>query len=96
MKYYKFMADTPYAGTEYVEYYKFEDDISETILRETAEEIRRQNAESYDYLVFGWNADPVEDGDMSTDEYEEVMDSYYSDCTCDWEEISEEEFLENT
>lgn len=96
MKYYKFVADTPYCGTDYTEYYSFEDEVSETILGKMAEEIRQQNAETYEYLVFGWLVDPVEDGDISEDEYEETIDNYYSDCTCEWEEISEEEFLENT
>ena len=27
---------------------------------------------------------------------EEVINDYYSDCTCSWDEISEEDYLENT
>ena len=96
MKYYKFIADTPYCGTENTYYLELEDSITDCDLSEIAEEYRVENAESYDYLVFGWSFDPVEEGEMTEEEYDETMDDYYSDCTCSWEEITKEEYLENT
>lgn len=96
MKYYKFVADTPYCGTENTYYLKLENSISEFDLNEIAEDFKDENAESFEYLVFGWCSDPVEDGDMTEEEYEEIINDYYSDCTCSWEEISEKEYLENT
>ena len=96
MKYYKFVADTPCCGTENTYYLELEDSITDSELGDIAEEYNQENAESYEYLIFGWCCDPVEDGDMTEEEYEEIMDNYYSDCTCTWEEISKEEYLENT
>ena len=31
---------------------------------------------------------------MTEEEYEQIIEDYYCDCTCSWEEISEEEFNE--
>lgn len=96
MRYFKFVADTPYCGTENAYYQEVDDDVTDVTLGDMAEEFAHDNAESYDYMVFGWCADPVEDGDMTEEEYEEQMESYYEDCTCYWTEISEEEYRENT
>lgn len=86
MKYYKFVADTPYCGTENTFYEAYEKEPTEKELMETAADYNQQNAESYDYLVAGWGEEPDE----------EELEWYYEDCTCYWEEISEEEYLENT
>lgn len=92
MKYYKFTADTPYCGTENVYYQEVDDDVADITLGDMAEEFAHDNAESFEYLVFGWDYDPVEEGEMTAEEYEQEMENYYCDCTCTWEEISEEEF----
>ena len=95
MKYYKFMAETPYAGTDNDYYVSLDDDEAiEKFLDEIADEYNHTNAESFEYLVFGWDYDPVEEGDMTEDEYQEQIDCYYADCFCTYEEISEEEYLE--
>lgn len=94
MKYYKFTADTPFSGTENTFYQCEENALSEQELESLCADYSHDNAESFDYLVFGWNYDPVEEGDMTEEEYEQVMEDYYCDCTCSWEEISEEEFNE--
>jgi hypothetical protein len=94
MKYYKFTADTPFSGTENTFYQCEENPLSEQELESLCADYSRDNAESFDYLVFGWNYDPVEEGEMTEEEYEQEMENYYCDCSCSWEEISEEEFNE--
>lgn len=91
MYYFKFVADTPYSGTENTYYLEFLEYPTNAELTETAEEICRENAESYDYLVTGWNDDNFED----EDEAAEAVEDYYAGCNCIWEEITEEEFEEN-
>ena len=95
MKYYAFDADTDYCGTENTYYEAFVDEPTENELNEIAEEIRIENADSFEYMVFGWDYDPVEDGEMTEEEYEEAIDDYRSSCTCTWREISQEEYEAN-
>lgn len=94
MKYYRFMAETPYAGADNDTYMAFEDDVTEEHLDAVAAELCNTNAESFEYLIFGWEYDPVEEGDMTQEEYDEEVQNYYADCLCTYEEISEEEYLE--
>ena len=96
MKYYKFIAETPYAGTSNDYYESFENEPTEEELDEMACDFAAENGESFEYLVFGWNADPVVEGEMTQEEYEQEIEFYREDCTCSWEEISESEFKENT
>ena len=91
MFYFRFTADTPYCGTELVDYQKFEERPTDAELDEMAEDIARSNAESFEYLVIGWDDDSFED----EDEQAEALENYYADCTGTWEEITEEEFEEN-
>ena len=88
MFYFKFTADTPYCGTEDTDYRKFEERPTDADLDEIAEEFSHGNAESYEYLVTGWNNEYFED----EDEEAEAVENYYADCTGTWEEITEEEF----
>lgn len=83
--YYKFIVDTPYAGTEEV-FYKMYTGERPTIdyLDNEAEEFCRANAEGYEYLTGGWGCEPDED-DLAI---------YYDDCSCYWEEITEQEYFE--
>nr|DAI57109.1 MAG TPA: hypothetical protein [Caudoviricetes sp.] len=87
MKYYKFITDTPYAGTENTFYLAFENDVSESFLEECAEEFRTQNAQDYEYLATGWCEDWESD---------EEMEQYYESCSCYYLEISEDDYNENT
>lgn len=95
MKYFRFCANTPYSGTEQERYLAFPDNVTEEELEEYAEEMAHNNGESFEYLVFGWDADPVGDGEMSQEEYDEQIDNFYADCDCSFEEVTEEEFVEN-
>jgi hypothetical protein len=88
MFYFKFTADTPYCGTESIEYRKFEKRPTDADLDEIAEEFKDRNAESYEYLVTGWDGDNFDD----EDEEAEAVENYYADCYGSWEEITEEEF----
>ena len=90
MFYFRFTADTPYCGTKNTDYRTFETRPSDDVLDDMAEEFKILNAESYEYLVTGWDDDNFED----EDERVEALDNYYADCSGTWEEITEEEFEE--
>lgn len=92
MFYVRFTADTPYAGTELVDYQKFEERPTNAELDEIAEDMAQSNAENFEYLVTGWGGDNYED----KDEEATALEFYYEDCTGTWEEISAEEFEENS
>lgn len=92
MFYFRFSADTPYCGTENTNYRKFEERPTDAELDEMAEEFGRLNAEGFEYLVTGWGYDGFDD----EDEEVQSLEDYYADCTGTWEEISEEEFEENS
>lgn len=91
MFYYKFITNTPYCGTEAEEYYAFDEKPTEQELEEIGEEFCRSNAESYTHLVTGWDND-----DLSEEELEEELSYYYDNCEYSWEEITKEEYEENT
>lgn len=95
-KYYEFKADTPYCGTEAYEYECFEDPTEED-LEEYAYELRENNADSYEYLVHGWDGEcPDEEEDPEGyQEYWEEIEFYRDGCYCYYREITREEFLEN-
>ena len=95
MYYYEFKATTPYCGTENYYYESFEEKPTEKELEEKCIEYAYENGESFEYLVFGWHNDPFEDGEMTEEEYEQEMSLYREDCSCEYREISEEEYLEN-
>jgi hypothetical protein len=92
MRYYKIKTSTIYCGTEETHYIASEEPMSEEELRETTEELTRENAESFEYLVTGWDGENIED--MTEDEVQEMLDNYYADCSGEWCEISEEEYKE--
>lgn len=92
MFYFKFIATTPYCGTEHEEYHQFDEKPRIDDLEEMADEIARANAEQYEYLVTGWNNDNYDD----EEEQEQALEWYYEDCSCTWKEISAEEYEENT
>lgn len=88
MFYFKFTADTPYCGTENTGYRKFEERPTDAELDEIAEDFNALNAENFEYLVTDWDDEYFDD----EDERAEALDYYHNDCTCTWEEITEEEF----
>lgn len=91
MAYFQIIVDTPYCGTRQEEYIECES-MNEAV--SIAEELCRNNAEGYEYLVSGWDDENFED--MSEEDQNEELEEYYSNC--DWcvNEVTEEEFLENS
>lgn len=93
MNYYKITTTTPYCGTDNEHYIASQEPIGKEELQETAEELTRENAENFEYLLTGWNDENIED--MSEDEVQELLDNYYADCSYECEEISKEDYEEN-
>lgn len=91
MKYFRIKVSTPYCGTDDEEYIKAEDQATAD---EYAEEYCRQWAESYEYLVSGWDDENFED--LTEEQQQDELDNYYADCTGIAEEISYEEYCEET
>jgi hypothetical protein len=86
------MADTAYCGTEHIEYMAFEERPSEDELDDIAQDIANNNAESFEYLVTGWDNDEFDnDEDRAA-----ALEDYYNDVSGSWVEISKEEFEENS
>ena len=94
MYYFRFIAETPYCGTDIEDYCAWAKRPSNAELDEMADDFCRNNAEGYEYLVSGWNGENFEG--MTEEEREEEIANYYSDCYGSWEEITKEEFEENT
>ena len=86
MFYFRFTVDTPYCGTELVDYQKFEERPTDAELDEIAEDLAQSNAESFEYLATDWSDGRCEDT--------VALENYYADCTGTWEEITEEEYNE--
>ena len=91
MKYFKITCETSYCGTTMEEYFKAD---TKEEAEDYAEELSRQNAESYEYLVTGWNNENFEG--LTEEEQQDELDSYYADCMGVVEEISYEEYCEET
>ena len=89
MKYFKIICETPYSGTDMEEYKTAE---KEEDLHDEAEQLNRQNAESYEYLVTGWDDDEFD----NDDDRQEALDNYYADCNWYIQEVTKEEYEENT
>lgn len=86
MKYYKFIANTPFAGTESEYYIFFKEEPSEYELEELAEEYRMETAENFSHYCTDWE----------DEEDEEELENYYESCECEYFEISREEYEENS
>ena len=88
MKYVRFYGGNGYCGCDYEEYEKFEDEVTEEEIDEYSSEIGYENAETYEWVVRGYDSDW---------ESEEQAEWYYEDALsyCGWEYCTEEEFLEN-
>ena len=88
MEYVHFFGNNGYCGTDYDEYMAFEDDCSENEICEYSDELAYRNAESYEYMVTGWDSDFKNEDDR---------EAYYDDAMtyCGWDYCSEEEYEEN-
>ena len=97
VRYIKFEGSAYYVGTDFEEYLKT--NMSDKELNEHAHELAKENAASYEYLVFGWDTtieDIAEEENCSIEEaegiYQDAIDDYYSNCECSWRIITEEEW----
>lgn len=86
MKYIKFYGGNGYSGCDFEQYEVYEDNITEEALAEIAYDLANDNAQSYEYVVTGW------DGEF---ESEEEREDYYENIECGWEEVTKEEYEEN-
>ena len=87
MKYIKFYGGNGYSGCDFEQYEVYEDeDVNEDFLNDFAEELGMDNAQSFEYIVTGWN---------ENFESEEEREDYYGNLEYGWEEITKEEYEEN-
>ena len=77
MRYIKIIGGTSFCGTNFEEYLKT--DMTNEQLDAYCADAALENAELYNYVVFGW--------DQTAESYAEAW--------AKWEEISEEEYKEN-
>lgn len=90
MAYFQIIVDTPYYGTEQEEYIECERiEEAESI----AEEVCRNNAEGYEYLVSGWDDENFED--LTEEEQADEIEEYYANCNWYVNKVSAEEYFEN-
>lgn len=94
-RFFRFKATTGYCGADDERYVRFPEEVTEEELQEYADDFAHDNAATFEYLVFGWDADPVEEGEMTQEEYDQQIEDYYADCCCEYVEVSKEEFEEN-
>ena len=88
MRYVRFYGGNGYCGCDYEEYHAFGDDVTEEIIEAYSSDLAYENAETYEYVVTGWNEDWEDENDR---------ESYYEDALsyCGWDYCSQEEFNEN-
>lgn len=85
MRYFKFTGDAGLAGTDFEQFFAFEDDVSYQYLDEAAYDIAMSNAEMYGtVLVEGEYDEEVDDDNIILE----------CDLSCEWAEIEEAEYKE--
>lgn len=96
-RYIKFVVETEYAGTKNEIY--METEMNDRELDETLSEMAHENAEDYEYMVFGWGEDAesyAEDAGISLEEAEQELQWFYEEAQANshWEEVSEAEYVQ--
>ena len=95
-RYIKIFGNSQYCETSFEEC--LETDMTDEQLDECAYQMAIENADGYEYLVWGDTSieDIAEEEGCSLEEaeaiYDEGIESYYEDVYFAWEEISEEEY----
>ena len=97
MKYYRFFGNAGYSGTDYEEYFVFNDDtISTEQLEDIADGERQQLGEGYEYLA---TSGMYEDDYDTLEDFEEAIaqeeEWFWENVWVSFEEVTREEFLEN-
>lgn len=97
MRYIRIKGGTGYCGQDFEDFLKTE--MTDEELNELIGEMAQENAEQYDYTVWGWGVytaeEYAEENDVSVEEAEQMKEDYYADAYADWEEITKEEYEEN-
>lgn len=96
MRYIKVSGGTSLCGTDFEEYLKTE--MSDEELDKYCAESAQENAEQYEWQIFGWLEDAesyAENNGISIEEAEAEIDEYYAEAYASWTEITEEEYNEN-
>ena len=88
MRYILITGSNGYYGGDFKEVIKIDDDLTAEDIDFIAEQLTYENAEDYSYLATNWNEG------FETEEEEEI---YFLDALerTNWEEITEEEYLNN-
>jgi hypothetical protein len=88
-RYIKFSGDNGYCGNDYEEYQSFDKDTTDETISQISERLAYENAENFAYLATS---------SLAYFELEEDEEEYYYNAmmSCGWEEITEEEFNENS
>ena len=104
MNYYKFTASTPYTGTDNDFYLMTLEPLTQEEINKHCIEYSQEVAELYEYIVENEvdesEFEDEETGEIDYDAYEEEISTmlhwYYEDCGCECEEITEEEYYEES
>lgn len=86
MRYFKFIAGTPYDGTESEELFAYPDTVSNKELDTDCEDWGVRHCEGFEYLATGWSSEENEEDE------EELKEDFWDDCYWTWEEIIEEDY----
>lgn len=95
-RYVKICYGTLYCGTNGEEYLKT--DMTNEQLDAYCADAALENAESYEWMVFGWGQTAesyAEENEISLEEAEQEMEDYYAEAWGSWEIITKEEYYEN-
>lgn len=82
MLYVKFFCGNGYCGCAIEDVLEFDDETLEKEIDEYVYSIAHDNAENYEHIAFGWNANKTE----------EEYDFYYENIEYSWDYITKEEF----
>lgn len=101
--YYHFWGGTGYCGHDFDDYMMFSYEPDTEELDGLADSMTLDNAESYEYSVFGWGYtieqymqdNDIRDREIAESEWNECIEEYYESRWVEYEEVSEEEYLEN-
>lgn len=92
MIYVKFWGSAEYCGTDYEEYKAFSDNTTKDQLADEAYELGRENGESYEYLVFGWDGPDMDE--YTQEEVDEEIFTYYDNLDYSYTIMDYEEWKE--
>ena len=97
MRYIKMFGSTNYTGTDFEELICT--DFTDAQLDDYLADLVAENADQYEYIVWGWGTysaeEYAEEEDISVEEAKQMKEDYFADAWGNWKEISEQEYIEN-